>query len=48
MWRYDGSDLMPAEIGADAFWAGMVDYIDGGPTSLDPTLAGIEAAWPDG
>ena len=38
---------MPAEIGADAFWTGMVDYIDSGPSSVDRILAGIEAAWPD-
>ena len=29
------------------FWAGMVDYIDSGPSSVDRILAGIEAAWPD-
>ncbi len=27
--RFDGSDLMPAEIGADAFWKGMVAYTGG-------------------
>lgn len=25
--RFDASDLMPAEIGAGAFWTGMVDYV---------------------
>ena len=27
--RFDGSDLMPAEIGAGAFWSGMVDFTGG-------------------
>ncbi|WP_422073303.1 ABC transporter substrate-binding protein [Tranquillimonas rosea] len=27
--RFDGSDLMPGEIGAGAFWSGMVDYTTG-------------------
>jgi alpha-glucoside transport system substrate-binding protein len=48
VWRMDGSDLMPAEIGENLFWDGMVDYIDGGPSSLDEILTGIEATWPDG
>ncbi len=48
VWRYDASDLMPAEIGSGAFLTGMVDYIDSGPSSVDRVLAGIEAAWPDG
>ena len=46
VWRYDASDLMPAEIGSGAFWTGMVDYIDSGPSSVDRVLAEIEAAWP--
>ncbi|PQO24930.1 alpha-glucoside ABC transporter substrate-binding protein [Rhodobacteraceae bacterium WD3A24] len=27
--RFDASDLMPGEIGAGAFWTGMVDYVSG-------------------
>ena len=27
--RFDASDLMPGEVGADAFWDGIVDYVDG-------------------
>ncbi len=27
--RFDGSDLMPSEIGAGAFWTAMVDYASG-------------------
>jgi alpha-glucoside transport system substrate-binding protein len=48
LWRHDGSDLMPPEVGSGTFWSGMVGYVDGGPSSLDPTLAGIDDAWPDG
>ena len=29
VFRFDGSDLMPGEIGAGAFWTGMVDYTTG-------------------
>ena len=27
--RFDASDLMPGEIGAGAFWTGMVDFTTG-------------------
>ncbi len=40
--RYDGSDLMPGEIGTGAFWSGVLDYISG--ISLDTVLETIEAA----
>jgi alpha-glucoside transport system substrate-binding protein len=29
--RFDGSDLMPAGVGAGSFWTGMVDYAGGKP-----------------
>lgn len=41
--RFDGSDLMPAAIGAGAFWTGMVDYV-GGATAEDVTGT-IQNAW---
>ncbi|MGR3378342.1 ABC transporter substrate-binding protein [Salipiger abyssi] len=41
--RYDASDLMPAEIGAGAFWSGMVDYVTG--ESAEDVAAGIQARW---
>ena len=43
--RFDGSDLMPAEIGQGAFWSGVLDYISG--ISLDTVLESIEAAAQD-
>jgi alpha-glucoside transport system substrate-binding protein len=44
--RFDASDLMPTEVGAGSFWTGMVDYLKGGPSSLDKVLDDIEASWP--
>lgn len=44
--RFDASDLMPTEVGSGSFWTGMVEYVKGGPSSLDKVLADIEASWP--
>jgi len=46
--RFDASDLMPAEVGASSFWSGMVRYIQEGPDSLQSVLDAIEASWPSG
>jgi alpha-glucoside transport system substrate-binding protein len=43
--RFDGSDLMPGEVGAGSFWTGMVDYVSGA-ADLDTVLAEIDASWP--
>ncbi len=43
--RFDGSDLMPAAVGAGAFWQGVLDYVSGQP--LDQVLQAIEAAAQD-
>ena len=45
--RFDASDLMPPEIGADLFWKAMMRYAREGPGSLDAILAQLDAAWPD-
>ena len=29
IFRFDGSDLMPAAVGSGAFWKGVLDYING-------------------
>ncbi|WFE52140.1 MULTISPECIES: ABC transporter substrate-binding protein [unclassified Micromonospora] len=42
--RFDGSDLMPAAVGAGTFWKGMVDWLNGKQTG--PVLQGIESSWP--
>jgi alpha-glucoside transport system substrate-binding protein len=44
VFRFDASDLMPAEVGAGTFWTGMVDYVSG--VSIDKVLDDIEASWP--
>ena len=45
--RFDASDLMPSAVGSAAFWTGMIEYVQGGPDSLDGVLADIEASWPE-
>lgn len=45
--RFDASDLMPAAVGSGSFWTGMVEYVRGGPDSLDGILDDIEASWPE-
>ncbi|MEV1289931.1 ABC transporter substrate-binding protein [Micromonospora sp. NPDC049679] len=42
--RFDGSDLMPAAVGAGTFWKGMVDWLNGKDTA--GTLTFIENSWP--
>ena len=44
--RFDASDLMPAEVGSGSFWTGMIEYVQGGPDSLEGVLDDIEASWP--
>ncbi len=42
--RFDGSDLMPAGVGAGTFWTGMVDYTGGTKSAAD--VAGeIQNSW---
>ncbi len=41
--RFDGSDLMPAGVGAGSFWTGMVDYT-GGKAAAD-VAADIQSSW---
>ena len=44
--RFDGSDLMPGEVGAGSFWKGMTDWVSGS-ADLDTALQEIDASWPD-
>lgn len=44
VFRFDGSDQMPAAVGAGTFWKGMVDWINGKDTKT--VLDYIEASWP--
>ena len=43
--RFDGSDLMPGEVGAGSFWKGMTDWVSGA-ADLDTVLSEIDATWP--
>jgi alpha-glucoside transport system substrate-binding protein len=43
--RFDGSDLMPGEVGAGAFWEQISSYV-AGSTELDAAMQAIDAAWP--
>ena len=43
--RFDGSDMMPAQVGSGSFWTGMVDYVSG-KSDLDTVLKQIDASWP--
>jgi len=42
--RFDASDLMPGVVGSDAFFKGMVNWINGTPS--DEVLSTIDASWP--
>jgi alpha-glucoside transport system substrate-binding protein len=44
VFRFDGSDLMPAAVGSGTMWKGMVDWINGKDTKS--TLDFIEGSWP--
>lgn len=43
--RFDGSDLMPGEVGAGSFWKGMTDYF-AGVADMDTVMSEIDASWP--
>jgi len=42
---FDGSDAMPAAVGAGSFWKEMVAWC-GGDEDLDTALKNIDASWP--
>jgi len=43
--RFDGSDLMPAAVGAGAFWTEGTSAVNGDKT-VEDAFAAIQAAWP--
>jgi alpha-glucoside transport system substrate-binding protein len=43
--RFDGSDLMPADVGAGAFWTEATSMVNGEKSTADAAAA-IDAAWP--
>jgi alpha-glucoside transport system substrate-binding protein len=45
VWRFDGSDQMPGEVGTGSFWREMVAWISGAQDAKT-TLDNIENSWP--
>ena len=45
IFRFDGSDLMPAAVGTSSFWTGMVDWITG-TKDTDEVLTFIDSTYP--
>jgi alpha-glucoside transport system substrate-binding protein len=43
--RFDGSDLMPGEVGAGSFWEQISSYV-AGSIDLDTAMQEIDASWP--
>lgn len=43
--RFDGSDIMPGEVGSGSFWKGMTDFFSG-TVDMDKALQEIDASWP--
>lgn len=44
--RFDGSDMMPGQVGAGAFWKQMVNWVNG--DDLNKVLQRIDESWPEG
>ena len=42
--RFDASDLMPAAVGSNSFWKGIVNWINGDDTNTVTTF--IQSTWP--
>ncbi|MDO9456949.1 ABC transporter substrate-binding protein [Nocardioides sp.] len=42
---FDGSDVMPAEVGSGSFWTGMVEWVEG--ASSEEATKSIEDSWPE-
>ncbi len=47
IFRFDGSDLMPADVGAGTFWSEGTAMVNGDKSVADATAA-IDASWPAG
>jgi alpha-glucoside transport system substrate-binding protein len=45
VFRFDGSDLMPASVGAGTFWDEMNNWI-GGKADLEEALTAVDESWP--
>lgn len=45
IFRFDGSDLMPAEVGSASFWTGLNDWVLG-TRDTQETVEYIDSTWP--
>jgi DNA-binding SARP family transcriptional activator/ABC-type glycerol-3-phosphate transport system substrate-binding protein len=43
--RFDGSDLLPHEVGLHPMWQAMVEFVGSGPDELDRILSELEDTW---
>ncbi|NBF40270.1 MAG: extracellular solute-binding protein [Spirochaetes bacterium] len=43
--RFDGSDMMPGQVGTGAFWNQMTNWVGG--SDLETVLRNIDQAWPE-
>jgi alpha-glucoside transport system substrate-binding protein len=43
-YRFDGSDLMPGEVGTGSFWRGITAWVAG--ADIDTVLQEIDGSWP--
>lgn len=43
--RFDGSDMMPGQVGAGSFWKQMTNWVSG--DDLDTVLSRIDQSWPE-
>jgi len=46
VFRFDGSDNMPTEVGSGSFWVEMTELATQGPGYIDTALDNIEKSWP--
>ncbi|MHA7240988.1 ABC transporter substrate-binding protein [Arthrobacter sp. TMS1-12-1] len=44
VFRFDGSDLMPGAVGANSFWSGIVNWMNG--SSTEEVTQTVEDSWP--
>ena len=46
VFRFDGSDLMPAAVGAGTFWTGIVSWVQANGANTSEVVDTIDASWP--
>lgn len=46
-YKFDASDLMPAEVGQRTWWDGMVDWVAADGANTEEVFQAIEDSWPE-